>query len=152
MSLSCHSRPFLWSFPSPILLAPHGRTLPPDSFSSLPSLSHCLLFFHQITFRIFRAGQRVILVYPGTFTAVLYWVSFQWDSSFLSHSSEMQDFLWVSLILFKGRSDPVEVALLPLLVSYRPFQPIDLHQEMPLIWTKLWLISPLLLSILGVYF
>lgn len=37
------------------------------------------------------------------------------------NGSEMWDLLWVSLILLKGRSDPVEVALFPLLVAYRPF-------------------------------
>lgn len=98
-----------------------------DSLFSLPSLSHCLLFY-QITFRIFRAVQRVILVYPGIFTAVPYWVSFRWDSSptpIPIYGSEMQDLLCISLILLKGPSDPVEIAFLPLLllVAYRPFQP-----------------------------
>lgn len=138
------------SFPFPIPLAPYAWTSLGHSFPSLTSLSHCLLFFHQITSRIFRAGQRVIPVYPGIFTAVLCWVSFKWDSS---HP------------LLKDRSSPVVVSLLHLLVAYRPFQtepkpepilPCRLrsHLSKPgnaaLIWTQPSLTSPLPLPTLGI--
>lgn len=125
----------LSSLPDPLVVLPFSHVPKPmcmyfasDSLSSLPSLSHCLPFFYQITFRIFRAAQRVILVYPGTFTAVPYWVSLRWDSAPTPtpiYGSEMWDLLCISLILLKGWSDPVEIALLPLLllVAYRSFQP-----------------------------
>lgn len=124
----------LSSLPAPLVVLPFFHVPRPmcmyfasDSLSSLPSLSHCLLFFYQITFRIFRAVQRVILVYPGTFTAVPYWVSLGWESSRTPspiYGSEMWDLLCISLMLPKGQSDPVEITLLPLFLSvaYRSFQ------------------------------
>lgn len=63
----------------------------------------------------------MILAFPGTSTAVLCWVSFKWIFSTLVYVSDVWDLLWVSLILLKDRSDPMEVALLHLLVAYRPF-------------------------------
>lgn len=107
-------------------LSPCVGTLLQILYSAYPP---CLTAFsYQITFRIFRAVQRVILVYPGTFTAVPYWVSLRWDSSptpIPICGSEMLDWLCILLILLKGQSDPVEIAFLPLLllVAYRPFQP-----------------------------
>lgn len=105
----------------------------------------------------------MILAFPGTSTAVLCWVSFKWIFPTLVYVSDVWDLLLVSLILLKDRSDPMEVALLHLLVAYRPFhpplQPMLLpdselggqNQQMPLIWTKPFVISPLSLPTLGTF-
>lgn len=92
ISPSGSSQALLWSFlPFSCPLSPLWTCFVSRSFSSLTSLSHCLLFFHQITSPIFRAGQRVTLACPGTFTAVLCWVSLESDSSHAVRGSEMGD-------------------------------------------------------------
>lgn len=69
------------SFLSPLAFPPLSLPqLHRDNPGDFLLVSH-LLFFQQITSRIFRAGQRVILERPGIFTAVLCWVSSKWEES-----------------------------------------------------------------------